>query len=278
MGHGSATSVFWEFSAEAASNYMHSNAVEDITFDNPVDGAIVCRGHNGLRLQGLRFRGVTTYTADVIRLDGAAAGEDGRTTTIINCLRDGGNLNGNHDVYTTQDLDGVIIGSGSVGSDGSFRTRIGDSWAVVQCRFDSFENKYGASYFDIDEVWAGNRTAGGGQGGVVVNSAVTTVTNVGSPGAAITLPDAFIAATQFLIKNEGNNFMNVFPASGDDLGNGTDIPYALPQGHFVTFMATSSNDRWTPISAGSAISVLARLIPSKTTLSLTGYAPTVSVA
>jgi hypothetical protein len=54
------------------------------------------------------------------------------------------------------------------------------------------------------------------------------------------------------IKNDGANALDVFPASGDDLGQGTDTALSVSAGAAVTFMHSVSNTTWTQIQFESA--------------------------
>lgn len=89
-------------------------------------------------------------------------------------------------------------------------------------------------------------TAGGGQG-----SATTLVTSynvidsVVSTGDSVKLPGTFFSGSILFVKNDGANSMDIFPATGDDLGQGTNTAEALAAGVGVAYIATAASSTWT---------------------------------
>ena len=73
------------------------------------------------------------------------------------------------------------------------------------------------------------------------------VTTVGTAGDSIRLPVVFAIDAVIHVKNDGANALDLFPASGDDLGSGTDVAVSVQPGLSVSFIATSANSTWTPL-------------------------------
>ncbi len=92
------------------------------------------------------------------------------------------------------------------------------------------------------------------QGAGVILSSYNVYSTVGTTGDAATLPAVFTAdpATVVHVKNDGANSMDVFPASGDNAGAGTDTAVAVAAGAFAVFMGTTANATWTKIMGGTA--------------------------
>ncbi len=92
------------------------------------------------------------------------------------------------------------------------------------------------------------------QGAGVILSSYNVYSTVGTTGDAATLPAAFTddPATVVHVKNDGANSMDVFPASGDNAGAGTDTAVAVAAGAFAVFMGTTANATWTKIMGGTA--------------------------
>jgi len=102
--------------------------------------------------------------------------------------------------------------------------------------------------------------AGSSQGDGVIISTYNVYSTVATTGDAATLPSTFIEGALIYVKNDGANSMDVFPASGDDLGEGTNTVLAVAAGGRVLFLATTANATWTQLipldasSAGSGVS------------------------
>jgi len=109
----------------------------------------------------------------------------------------------------------------------------------------------------IIAAWSSNvgltADVGSAQGNGVILSSYNVYSTVANAGDAATLPSTFIVGTTIYIKNDGANSMDVFPASGDDAGAGTDTAVAIPAGESKTFIATVADTTWTELlSAGGA--------------------------
>ncbi len=91
------------------------------------------------------------------------------------------------------------------------------------------------------------------QGDGPITSSYNVYSTVGSAGDAATLPAVFGVGDLVYVKNDAAaNSMDVFPASGDDLSEGTDSVLAVAAGDFELFMGTVANATWTRLMAGSA--------------------------
>jgi len=92
--------------------------------------------------------------------------------------------------------------------------------------------------------------AGGGQGSAtILGSSFNILTTVASPADSVKLPALFQGndpCTVIYIKNDGANAADVFPATGDDLGSGTNVAVSVAAGESVSFIATSGSSTWTP--------------------------------
>ena len=100
--------------------------------------------------------------------------------------------------------------------------------------------------FDIDA--AVTAFAGGGQGSAVqLNQSYNIVTTVATTGDSVKLPPINHVGGLVYIKNDGANACDVFPASGDDLGQGIDTALSVSAGAAVTFMHSVANTTWTQI-------------------------------
>lgn len=99
---------------------------------------------------------------------------------------------------------------------------------------------------------------GSSQGDGAITSSFNVYSTVATPGDAATLPDVFLSVgIQIHIKNDGANSMDVFPASGDDLGQGVDTPLAVPAGTSVAFLATIAGSTWTQIQFEESVGITA---------------------
>jgi len=92
---------------------------------------------------------------------------------------------------------------------------------------------------------------GSAQGSGVITSSYNVYTTVGTAGDAATLPATAIVGTIVVIKNDAAaNAMDVFPASGDDLGAGANTALSLAAGKGAMFLCTVANATWTNILTG----------------------------
>lgn len=97
--------------------------------------------------------------------------------------------------------------------------------------------------------------ATGGQGSAFPLIASFNIIDVcATNGDSVRLPTVFAARSQVYVKNDGAATCDVFPASSDDLGLGTNVAFSLAAGEGVTFIATAANTTWTRLIAPSAIS------------------------
>ena len=134
-----------------------------------------------------------------------------------------------------------------IGSDGTDTLSL-IAGGIEAVRYD--EN----SSFVIQVVNAGvglTADAGSAQGNGVILASYNVYSTVVTIGDAATLPATFAVGTKIYIKNDAANSMDVFPASGDDLGNGTDTVEAVPGGDFRVYLATAASATWTQIMGGS---------------------------
>ena len=91
------------------------------------------------------------------------------------------------------------------------------------------------------------------QGAGVILSSYNIYSTVGTAGDAATLPAVAIVGTKVYVKNDAAvNSMDIFPASGDDAGAGTDAAVAVAAGDFAIFLCTVANATWTKIMGGTA--------------------------
>ena len=89
--------------------------------------------------------------------------------------------------------------------------------------------------------------AGGGQGSAtVIQDSYITIGTVATAGDSVVLPAVFRSSTLMFIKNNGANAADVFPASGDDLGQGVDTAVSVAAGESVSFLGQTENALWTP--------------------------------
>ena len=81
---------------------------------------------------------------------------------------------------------------------------------------------------------------GGGQGpATVLESSYNVITLVGSAGDSVKLAGNNLKGTVTYIKNDGLNAVDVFPATGDDLGQGTNVAESLAAGFTVVYQSVS---------------------------------------
>ena len=87
--------------------------------------------------------------------------------------------------------------------------------------------------------------AGSIQGGQPLISSFNVIDISGTAGDAVTLPASFNAGTIIFIKNgAATNAIDVFPASGDDLGAGANNAVALAAEAGIAYIATIKNSTW----------------------------------
>jgi hypothetical protein len=121
----------------------------------------------------------------------------------------------------------------------------------VASMFTSFELEYYAAglwamkapqrgYTDHDPVATMTASTTQTQGQQPITRKIARVTTVANANDVVTLPPAE-AGLEVIVINDGANTLQVFPASGDDLGSGVDTS---------TTQASGSNNRYVGLSAG----------------------------
>lgn len=88
---------------------------------------------------------------------------------------------------------------------------------------------------------------GSSQGDGPILSSYNVYSIVANAGDAATLPPTFPVGTLVTVKNDGANSMDVFPAVGDDAGDGVNTAVAVGVGESLTFEATVANSTWTQL-------------------------------
>ena len=91
--------------------------------------------------------------------------------------------------------------------------------------------------------------SGGGQGSAfALDSSYSNVTTVAAAGDSVRLPAVFKRGTVMVVANsDSTDAMDIFPASGDDLGAGTDTAVSVAAGGAAMFFATVANVSWRQI-------------------------------
>ena len=93
---------------------------------------------------------------------------------------------------------------------------------------------------------------GSAQGGQPLVSSFNVIDVSANAGDSVTLPAAFAAGTVIFIKNgAAANSIDVFPASGDDLGAGANTAAALAATKGIAYIATVANATWEPLITGA---------------------------
>lgn len=94
--------------------------------------------------------------------------------------------------------------------------------------------------------------AGSAQGDGIILSSYNVYDTVETAGDAATLPASFNPGQIIFIKNgDAANSMDVFPASGDDLGQGANTQEALAAGDFAVYIGTSGDAVWEKLMGGT---------------------------
>ena len=105
--------------------------------------------------------------------------------------------------------------------------------------------------FSINPGLAADVTSAQGSG--IIISSFNIYDTVGTAGDSATLPSTFAEGTIIFIKNgAAANSMDVFPASGDDLGQGVNTVEALAAGDFAVYIATTASSVWEKLMGGTA--------------------------
>ncbi len=85
------------------------------------------------------------------------------------------------------------------------------------------------------------------QGNGSLSAQINEISVVTNPNDTVTLPTA-IKGLEITLINQGANILQIFPASGDDLGLGTDNPTTLEPNKSIEYIAYD-DDNWFPESA-----------------------------
>ena len=94
--------------------------------------------------------------------------------------------------------------------------------------------------------------ATGGQGSAVaLKQSYNVISVCATAGDSVKLPPVFLVDSIVYIKNDGAESCDVFPASGDNLGQGADTAEALASGVSATYIATAANATWTLLLASA---------------------------
>ncbi len=89
--------------------------------------------------------------------------------------------------------------------------------------------------------------ATGGQANATqLDESYNVLSVVATTGDSVKLPPVFAIDSVMYIKNDGANAADIFPATGDDLGAGTNTAVSLAAGESASFIATVANATWTP--------------------------------
>lgn len=93
---------------------------------------------------------------------------------------------------------------------------------------------------------------GGQASAVALKQSYNVLSVVATTGDSVKLPDVFDINSIIYVKNDGANSADVFPATGDDLGQGLNTAEALAAGVSASYIATVANTTWTPLLAAAA--------------------------
>lgn len=74
------------------------------------------------------------------------------------------------------------------------------------------------------------------QGEGPLTTDINEISTVANANDTITLPTA-LAGSETVVINNGANALQIFPASGDDLGDGVDVSTSLASGSNIVFIA-----------------------------------------
>lgn len=85
------------------------------------------------------------------------------------------------------------------------------------------------------------------QGDTPLIASINVISVSANAGDAVTLPAVFAAGSIVIVKNDGAQSADVFPASGDDAGGGADTAVAVAAGAAQIFVASVANSTWTQL-------------------------------
>ena len=98
---------------------------------------------------------------------------------------------------------------------------------------------------------------GGGQGGAVaLIDSYNEIDVCATFNDSVRLPDVFAVNSLIVVKNNGALRLGIFPAVGDNLGEGVDTLLSLPAGSSIAFIATVADSTWTSLVDGGAATAL----------------------
>lgn len=90
--------------------------------------------------------------------------------------------------------------------------------------------------------------AGGGQGSAThIQSSYVTIITVGTIGDSVRLTDVFTQGQICEVFNDTANAADIFPSSGDDLGQGVNTAFSLAAGTAARFRGRTANSVWVQI-------------------------------
>ncbi len=88
---------------------------------------------------------------------------------------------------------------------------------------------------------------GGQASAVVLLSSYNVIATCATAGDSVKLPDVFNKNSLSIVKNDGAQAADVFPAVGDNIGAGVNVAISLPAGEYLAFIATTANSIWTQL-------------------------------
>lgn len=100
---------------------------------------------------------------------------------------------------------------------------------------------------------------GGQTDAVALIASYNVLGTVATAGDSVKLPAVFNVNSIVYVKNDGAESADIFPATGDDLGQGADTAVAIASGASRAFIATAANSTWTEllVSGGVSFPILA---------------------
>lgn len=101
------------------------------------------------------------------------------------------------------------------------------------------------------------------QGQGALTNEYNLITTVANANDTVTLPNSLAAAHYCAVCNAGANVLKVFPSSGTDLGNGTNVATFIPPGGFMAWVSFDTFT-WRPIGGKQIKSVRAGITASTT--------------
>ena len=94
---------------------------------------------------------------------------------------------------------------------------------------------------------------GGQANATQVNASYAVFSTVATLADSGKLPDVFSVNSVITIQNNGACDMEMFPATGDDLGAGTNTAVSIVAGTAAKFIATVANATWTQLAPVVAV-------------------------